>query len=225
MESLIVYDLDGCLIDSDHHLLQPLMDFLHPQVTIHSPGLTMEDFRELTKPMHHKHGSSITGWQKHLGLDDDWTNSKFLECAPILAEVVIDNITPDELLLQELDAQRSKGADLAVLTQSHEVYAGLTMQKAGLFRVIKRENVFGQSRSKALKTDPSGIAYEEVLKELKAHGKQRFMVENTLANLVMAREKGFKTALTNVPPPADMSLLDFYHPTILQTSHALLLAL
>lgn len=201
MASLILFDFDDTLVDTERHMVRAYHENLQRLLAPYHTGQSTEQLIMKNIELYRVHGSGWHGWMHELGLGMDFTLEMFRQLAPYLTEAVAPHMTRDEKLVAHLRALQAKGHTLAILTLGHRDYCLPLLETLGLNEIFPPEMVFDVSVMEGrLKRD------EETFRHLLQHHlPQKFakmvMFEDSLRNLMAAHKAGFETVLVGGKHP------------------------
>jgi phosphoglycolate phosphatase-like HAD superfamily hydrolase len=186
------------------HFAQTMQAVIDPEFSFSAEAFVAERRR-----LAGHYGGTIFGWAAERGLGVAWVVETMRRFNARQTDFLLPLLARDEALLAALAKLRDSGHLLAIITVSHREYACALCRHLGITEIIPEEMVFDVGFHQG--TSKHHVAtYHRVMEHLKIPaGTPSFMVEDSLGNLVAAKEAGCVTlfvggeeAMPEVLPPA-----------------------
>ena len=216
MPSLILFDFDDTLADTERHMARAFYPALMEQLKPYKADIELGELMVKNTELYRQHGSSLHGWMHELGLDMDFTLRMFKEMAPTIRGAVLPHMKPNVGLLRRLRELKEAGHTLAILTLGHRDYCLPIIERLGLKEFFPDDMVFDISVMEG-RIKRNEDTYHYLLKHhLKGKYRHKFLFEDSMANLMAAHKAGFTTLLVgpNRPPEELGHTIDHQSPSV-----------
>lgn len=179
------FDLDGCLIADTIKVFSEDWIQLAIKDIQKRVGASPENIRSAAETGYAKTGCGWSSLPAIFGLDSNWSEFYHGELVPLVLEKAF--LLSPQPKLPQLLSQVSQTTRIAVLTQNHRNYADPLLSLYGIRQYIEI------IRHRAYKRTP--VPFQTILAEEGHHEAQHWLIEDSPANLPMAKRFGFTTVL------------------------------
>lgn len=209
MSKLIVFDLDGCLAQTDT-ALEKAFEVLYPLAF----GMSASEIMPIQEKIYYTKGCVIEYFRDQLGKDDAWVEDVYQKSAALAEPHLKEMLSVDLDLIKALQTLKDEGWTIAAITQAtrkHALNILTQLQVDSFFNptlILSREDTPGFTK-RTLKP------FEEVLSRLPFEPTTKIMLEDSMINLKAPRALDFKTGLIAPEPQTDADWLTYQSTSIL----------
>ena len=225
--ALFVFDFDDTLCFTEPYMAAPFYAALQAFLKSIRPDLTLPELMVMNTELYRKHGSSLHGWMHELGEDMAFTLRMFKDFAPHLLAGVLPHMQRDEALLARLKSLQEQGHELVILTLGHRDYCLPILEKVGISAYIPPEKVFDISVMEGRLKRDAATYHHLLAHHVRGEWRQKFMFEDSMANLLAAHKAGFETILIGPkrPPEELQEAIDHQFGTVVEGIDAVVRAM
>lgn len=203
-DTLIVFDLDDCLAQTTKLFLDYLTKHFSEVY-----GKPYAETNALCLKSYYEFGCAIKYIAKQEGFDQTWVNNTCADMGYVIVDNLHKHMHPCGVMINAISHLKENGCTPAILTQGRKDYAHAIAAHIEIEEFFNPNLIMGHD-CVGFTSKRTQAPYKALLSRLTHKPKTCIMLEDTPANLVPARDLGFKTVLVGPkaePTPKNQQLL------------------